>query len=98
MILSVGYRVNSKRGVEFRRWANSILKQYIVRGYALNEHRMQQLGEAVRLMKRVETDLDTRQVLNVVESFSTALDLLDDYDHQLYRIDWQRVSKPSLKC
>ena len=82
MILSVGYRVNSKRGVEFRRWANSILKQYIVRGYALNEHRMQQLGEAVRLMKRVETDLDTRQVLNVVESFSTALDLLDDYDHQ----------------
>ena len=82
VIISVGYRVKSKRGVEFRRWANSILKQYIVRGYALNEHRMQQLGEAVRLMKRVETDLDTRQVLNVVESFSTALDLLDDYDHQ----------------
>ena len=82
MILSVGYRVNSKRGIEFRKWANSVLKQYIIRGYALNEHRMKQLGEAVRLMKRIETDLDTRQVLNVVERFSKALDLLDDYDHQ----------------
>ena len=85
MILSVGYRVNSKRGIEFRRWANSVLKQYIIRGYALNEHRMKQLGEAVRLMKRIETDLDTRQVLNVVERFSKALDLLDDYDHQTMR-------------
>ncbi len=82
MILSVGYRVNSKRGIEFRKWANSVLKQYIISGYALNEHRMKQLGEAVRLMKRIETDLDTRQVLNVVERFSKALDLLDDYDHQ----------------
>ena len=82
MILSVGYRVNSKRGIEFRKWANSVLKQYIIRGYALNEHRMKQLGAAVRLMKRIETDLDTRQVLNVVERFSKALDLLDDYDHQ----------------
>lgn len=85
MILSVGYRVNSKRGIEFRKWANSVLKQYIIRGYALNEHRMKQLGEAVRLMKRIETDLDTRQVLNVVERFSKALDLLDDYDHQTMR-------------
>ena len=82
MILSVGYRVNSKRGIEFRKWANSVLKQYIISGYALNEHRMKQLGEAVRLMKRIETDLDPRQVLNVVERFSKALDLLDDYDHQ----------------
>ncbi len=82
VIISVGYRVKSQRGVEFRRWANSVLKQYIIRGYALNEHRMKQLGEAVRLMKRIETDLDTRQVLNVVERFSKALDLLDDYDHQ----------------
>ena len=82
MILSVGYRVNSKRGIEFRKWANSVLKQYIISGYALNEHRMKQLCEAVRLMKRIETDLDTRQVLNVVERFSKALDLLDDYVHQ----------------
>lgn len=82
MIISVGYRVKSQRGVEFRRWANSVLKQYIIQGYAVNKYRMKQLGEAVRLMKRIETDLDTKQVLNVVESFSKALDLLDDYDHQ----------------
>ena len=82
MILSVGYRVNSKRGIEFRKWTNSVLKQYILQGYAVNEYRMKQLGEAVRLMKRVEQSLDTRQVLDVIERFSTALDLLDDYDHQ----------------
>ena len=82
VIISVGYRVKSQRGVEFRKWANSVLKQYIIQGYAVNDHRMKQLGEAVRLMKRIETDLDTKQVLNVVERFSKALDLLDDYDHQ----------------
>lgn len=82
VIISVGYRVKSKRGVEFRKWANSILKEYIIHGYAVNEPRLKQLGEAVRLMKRVEQSLDTRQVLDVIERFSTALDLLDDYDHQ----------------
>ena len=82
VIISVGYRVKSKRGVEFRKWANSVLKEYIIHGYAVNEPRLKQLGEAVRLMKRVEQSLDTRQVLDVIERFSTALDLLDDYDHQ----------------
>ena len=82
MILSVGYRVNSKRGIEFSRWANSVLKQYIIRGYATNESRLQQLGEVVRLMKRTQDSLDSKQVLSVIESYSTALDLLDDYDHQ----------------
>ena len=82
MILSVGYRVNSKRGIEFRRWANSVLKQYIIRGYATNESRLQQLGEVIRLMKRTQDSLDSKQVLSVIESYSTALDLLDDYDHQ----------------
>ena len=82
MILSVGYRVDSKRGIEFRRWANSVLKQYIIRGYATNESRLQQLGDVVRLMKRTQDSLDSRQVLSVIESYSTALDLLDDYDHQ----------------
>lgn len=82
MIISVGYRVKSQRGVEFRKWANSVLKQYIIQGYAVNEYRLKQLGAAVKLMKRIETDLDTKQVLGVVERFSRALDLLDDYDHQ----------------
>ena len=85
MIISVGYRVKSQRGVEFRKWANSVLKQYIIRGYAVNEYRMKQLGEVVRLMQRIETDLDTKQVLSVVERFSKALDLLDDYDHQMMK-------------
>ena len=82
MILSVGYRVNSKRGVEFRRWANSVLKGYVLKGYAINEKRIQQLGEVIRLMKRTQDSLDSKQVLTVIENYSKALDLLDAYDHQ----------------
>lgn len=82
VIVSVGYRVKSKRGVEFRRWENSVLKEYIIKGYAVNHNRMNQLNEVIRVMKRVENSLDTRQVLTVVERYSQALDLLDAYDHQ----------------
>ncbi|MBQ9327949.1 MAG: virulence RhuM family protein [Solobacterium sp.] len=82
VIISVGYRVKSKRGVEFRKWANRVLKDYILRGYAINESRVKQLGEVVRLMKRTQNDLDSQQVLTVIERYSVALDLLDDYDHQ----------------
>ena len=82
VIISVGYRVKSKRGVEFRRWANSILKQYILKGYAVNDNRIKQLGEVIRIMKRTENELDSRQVLSVIEKYSNALDLLDSYDHQ----------------
>ena len=82
VIISVGYRVKSKRGVEFRRWANSVLKQYILKGYAVNDNRIKQLGEVIRIMKGIEDDLDGRQVLSVIEKYSNALDLLDSYDHQ----------------
>ena len=82
VIISVGYRVKSKRGVEFRRWANSVLKEYIIKGYAVNYTRMNQLNEVIRVMKRVENSLDIKQVLTVVERYSQALDLLDAYDHQ----------------
>ena len=82
VIISVGYRVKSKRGVEFRRWANSVLKQYILKGYAVNDNRIKQLGEVIRIMKRTEDDLDSKQVLSVIEKYSNALDLLDSYDHQ----------------
>lgn len=82
VIISVGYRVKSKRGVEFRRWANSVLKQYILKGYAVNDNRIRQLGEVIRIMKRTENELDSRQVLSVIEKYSSALDLLDSYDHQ----------------
>ena len=82
VIISVGYRVKSQRGVEFRKWANSVLRQYIMQGYAINHNRIRELGEVVRIMKRTQNSLDARQVLAVIERYSTALDLLDDYDHQ----------------
>ena len=82
VIISVGYRVKSKRGVEFRRWANSVLKQYILQGYAVNQRRIQQLGEVIRIMKRTENELDGKQILSVIERYNHALDLLDAYDHQ----------------
>ena len=82
VIISVGYRVKSKRGVEFRRWANSVLKEYIIKGYAVNHNRMNQLNEVIQVMKRVESSLDSKQVLTVVKRYSHALELLDAYDHQ----------------
>lgn len=82
VVISVGYRVKSKRGVEFRRWANSVLRQYILQGYAVNDHRIRQLGEVIRIMRRTEDELDSKQVLSVIERYSNALDLLDSYDHQ----------------
>ena len=82
VIISVGYRVKSKRGVEFRIWANSVLKQYILQGYAVNDKRIVQLGEVIKIMKRTENTLDGRQVLTVIEKYSEALELLDSYDHQ----------------
>lgn len=82
VIISVGYRVKSKRGVEFRKWANSVLKQYILQGYAVNNNRITQLGEVIQIMKRTENALDSKQVLSVIEKYSEALELLDSYDHQ----------------
>lgn len=60
VIISVGYRVKSKRGVEFRKWANSVLKQYILQGYAVNNNRIAQLGEVVQIMKRTQNALRRR--------------------------------------
>ena len=54
VIISIGYRVKSKRGIEFRRWANCVLKEYIIKGYAVNHNRMNQLNEVIRVMKRAE--------------------------------------------
>ncbi len=82
VIISVGYRVKSQRGVEFRKWANNVLKQYIIKGYAVNNSRINQLGEVIRIMKRTENSLDSKQILSVIERYNTALELLDDYDHQ----------------
>ena len=81
-IISVGYRVNSTRATQFRIWATRILKEYITRGYVVNQQRLRQLGQAVEVMKRVSNRLDAEQVLDVVKTYSSALDLLDAYDHQ----------------
>ncbi len=82
VIISVGYRVKSKRGVEFRKWATEVLRRYIVDGRAENDRRLAQLSQAVQIMDRIAGDIDAAQVLEVVKSYAKALDLLDDYDHQ----------------
>ncbi len=88
VIISVGYRVKSQRGVEFRKWANGVLKDYILKGYAVNNNRINELGEVIRIMKRAESTLDSKQILDVIEKYTVALDLLDDYDHQ-------KIEKPN---
>lgn len=82
VIISVGYRVKSQRGVEFRKWANGVLKNYILKGYAVNNNRINELGEVIRIMKRADNRIDSKQILDVIEKYTVALDLLDDYDHQ----------------
>ena len=82
VVISVGYRVKSRRGIEFRKWANSVLKDYILKGYSVNNNRIKELGEMIRIMKRTEQTLDAKQVLSVIEKYNTALNMLDDYDHQ----------------
>lgn len=82
MILSVGYRVNTRRGTQFRIWATRRLREYLLRGYVVHERRLQQLGQVVRLMRRAADRLDARQVLDVIEHYSSGLNLLNAYDHQ----------------
>ena len=85
MILSVGYRVNSRRGIAFRKWANSVLKQYIMNGYALNERRLTALQKTVEIQsKMIANTLNVEQddVLKAVNLYTSALSLLDQYDHQ----------------
>lgn len=86
-VISVGYRVKSARGVDFRKWASKILKEYIIKGYAANKNRLEQLGNAIQIIRRTEDRLDAKQILDVVESYTFALDMLDDYDHQ-------KITKP----
>ena len=85
MIISVGYRVKSQRGVEFRRWANDVLKQYILNGYAINEKRLQALQKTVEIQTKMlanTMDVEQDDVLKAVNMYTQALQLLDRYDHQ----------------
>ena len=88
VIISVGYRVKSQNGVLFRKWANKILKDYMLKGYAINQKRLEYLEKTVRLIdianrmdERLEGD-DAKEILKVIGDYSKALDLLDDYDHR----------------
>ena len=86
MILSVGYRVNSKRGIAFRRWANSVLKQYVIKGYAINEKRLQALEKTVEIQTKMladALDVEEADILKAVNQYTDALLLLDQYDHQV---------------
>lgn len=85
MILSVGYRVNSRRGIAFRKWANNVLKQFILKGYAINEKRLQVLEKTVDIQTRMLADalnIEESDVLRAVNEYTNALLLLDQYDHQ----------------
>lgn len=87
MIISVGYRVNSRRGTQFRIWATKVLKDHLVKGYTENTRRLQELQRSLRLVEHVlerheVTSDEARALLRVVTDYSYALDLLDDYDHQ----------------
>ncbi len=98
MIISVGYRVNSKKGTQFRLWASNILKHYLVQGYALNEQKLQEqqqkladLKQAIALSSRLfqQKDLtasESQGILSILEKYSHALTVLDDYDHQRLQV------------
>ena len=85
MIISIGYRVKSNRGVEFRKWANSVLKQYIIQGYAINEKRLEALQRTINIQTKMlacTLEVDEAEVLKAVSLYTNALMLLDQYDHQ----------------
>jgi prophage maintenance system killer protein len=98
VIISVGYRVKSQRGTQFRIWANSVLKQFLVQGYALNERKLQaeqekldDLKHAIALSARLLrnqalTSQESQSILTVLEKYSHALTVLDDYDHQRLQV------------
>lgn len=86
MILAVGYRVKSPNGIIFRKWATSILKDYMIKGYTINQKRLDALHKTVEIQTRIlasTLELDEKEVLNVIETYANALSLLDDYDHGL---------------
>ena len=94
MIISVGYRVNSKRGIIFRKWATNILKDYMIKGYAINNKRLEYLEKTVKLLDIANRGYDninagdSKEILRVITEYTNALNLLDDYDHK-------RIVKPN---
>ena len=104
MIISVGYRVNSKRGVRFRQWANKVLKQYLIKGYAVNERmRKEQIGELRQLVGMLGRTIQSQPLLSndetnalfeVVTDYTYALDTLDNYDYERLTINKTTKEEP----
>ncbi|MBQ3024394.1 MAG: virulence protein RhuM/Fic/DOC family protein [Spirochaetaceae bacterium] len=84
VIFSVGYRVKSKRGILFRRWANSVLKEYLIKGYALNQKRLEELSTVINIISRSSIP-EISGVASVLDFFTKGLNILDDYDHQVLK-------------
>ena len=84
VIISVGYRVKSKRGILFRRWANSVLKEYLIKGYALNQKRLEELNTVIDIISRSSVP-EISGVASVLDFFTKGLNILDDYDHQVLK-------------
>ena len=88
MIISIGYRVKSKNGIIFRKWASSILKDYMLKGVAINNKRLEFLEKSVKLIEIANrgadriSDSEAKDILNVIGEYTKSLDLLDDYDHR----------------
>ena len=106
MILAVGYRVKSPNGIIFRKWTTSILKDYMIKGYAVNEKRLEILNKTIDIQTKMlasTLELDESEVLNVIEAYQNALSLLDDYDHgslskpkgtdSIYRLTYEECRK-----
>ncbi len=90
MIISVGYRVKSQRGIIFRRWANKVLKEYLIQGYSINNKRLEKLNKVIDIQNKMlasALNIDSYELTEVIKTYTNALDLLDDYDHQ-------RLEKP----
>ena len=84
VIISVGYRVKSQNGVIFRKWATSILHDYMIKGYAVNQKHLDVLNKTIEIQSRMlasTLNIEEKEVLNVIAAYSNALSLLDDYDH-----------------
>ena len=106
-IISVGYRVNSKRGTQFRQWATQRLKDYLVQGYAINEKRLAQkqqeveyLKTGIRILNRAMDEQTTAEEFEMLKVFAKGLSLLDDYDHELLDkkgITQQQTNYPSVE-
>lgn len=94
MIISVGYRVKSNNGVIFRKWANRVLKDYLIKGYVVNNKRLEYLEKTIKLIDiagRMDTELkgeDAKEIIKIINNYSNALNLLDDYDNR-------KITKPN---